>query len=137
MTPPLSTSWRTWGLFDWNRALFEHFFRLNEGEQDVPVSRLVVTSETMQVVTRTSDDADAVVDVFLDVVRVRLAGKDRNLCTDALQLEWAGIRGLAIPPFFAHLIVTCLAAARPGRTGNFRRQSADRVSGQPMERMDE
>lgn len=105
--------WREWRLRDWNAKLFSHCFGIAEGDSS-PVSRIVVTPE--ELLRLTADERaspDEAVAGFQTAVLDRLNQSRLSLCKDASRLEratWhAGID--TIPPYFAHLIVTCIAAS--------------------------
>jgi len=107
-------SWKEWRLQDWNRRLFDHFFGL-KGEDIGPVSRIVVTSEELLRLTEDSRAlAEEALQAFRLAVNTRLARSGVSLCKDAERLERATYRtgaGDDIPPYFAHLVVTCIAAS--------------------------
>lgn len=124
MNDPLSKvlpQWRTWTLSDWNDALFSYFFEARDNP--APVSRLVVTEgELAQVVQDSGTPPREIRDCFLGVLRQRLACTRHTLCTDADSFRWDPA-GDVPPPFFAHLVVTCLAASEAidgEHEGNFR-----------------
>jgi hypothetical protein len=113
-TPDSTRPWQEWGIREWNDALFGHFFCAPEGDT-VPVSRLVVNAEVLQRVTGDFQTAPKEIRAcFRNAVLVRLRQTGRSLCTDATAAEWASRRGHDIPPYFAHLAVTCLAASGTG-----------------------
>lgn len=113
-TPDSRRPWQEWGIREWNDALFEHFFRAPEGDT-VPVSRLVVNSEVLQRVTGDFQTAPKEIRTgFRNAVLARLRQTARSLCTDAIAAEWSSRRGHDVPPYFAHLVVTCLAASGTG-----------------------
>jgi hypothetical protein len=115
--------WQAWGLSDWNQKLFRYFFCASEDVVS-PVTRLVVTAEELRsAVSDAGASLHEVRSAFRNVIRSRLHTVRRSLCTDALALEWqSGPAG--IPPYFAHLVLTCLAASESGEEestdGNFR-----------------
>lgn len=105
--------WREWRLRDWNAKLFAHFFGTARGDGS-PVSRIVVTRDELVRVTADTQASSAdALEAFRAVVLKRLAHSGVSLCKDAERLERATYRTEidAIPPYFAHLVVTCIAAS--------------------------
>ena len=121
----------TWSLKEWNAALFRHFFRVIDGDS-TPVSRLVVTGGELRVVARAEAATPLQVhEWFRSAMRQRLAASGLSLCTDAMNLEWGTGRDKLqqVPPYFAHLVVTCVAAAGTS--------SAKRPQGEFRQRLNE
>jgi hypothetical protein len=119
-------TWREWGLAEWNERAFDHFF-LAGSDDSPPVTRIVVTPEELRRIAGAPDArAEEVRDVFRDVIRTRLRSQGKLLCRDACDLEWCGPPH-PIPRYFAHLVLTCLAASDVGDGAkkverNFRRR---------------
>lgn len=112
------SGWRNWYISAWNASLFQYFFLV--GDDPSPVSRLVITAEVMRrVVGDDGADACEVRNAFLDCIRGRLRNTRQSLCRDALSLPWNRnvTSARSIPPFFSHLVVTCLAASDAGDDG--------------------
>lgn len=106
-----SAKWRDWGLPEWNDALFEHFFGAQT--DPAPISRLVVTADELKrAVGDSSSPPQEVLTCFRAVVRKALAESGRTLCEDGVLRESAPRRevGVGLPRYFAHLVVTCIAA---------------------------
>src|SRR5262249_2931200 len=111
-----------------NNALFDFFFRA-QGDDAASLCRLVVTGDELQ---RLVEDPQAtpadVLGAFRSAIVRRLESANRTLCHDARNLEWDARRRDpdAVPPYFAHLVVTCIAAAGTGSTkrpnGQFRKR---------------
>lgn len=109
----LKQPWQEWGIDEWNCALFEHFFHAPEGDT-VPVSRLVINAEVLQQVAGDFRTARKEIRTgFRKAILARLKQSGRSLCADAIAAEWSSKPG-QIPPYFAHLAVTCLAASGTG-----------------------
>ena len=107
---PGAETLQSWTISEWNKRLFEYFFSISV-EGDEPVTRLVVTPEELQrVVGNDAISQDDVRDIFLKAIRVRLKA-EKKLLWDAFNLERHHTERYAIPPFFAHLVLTCLAAS--------------------------
>src|SRR6267143_3304472 len=107
---PGAETLQSWAISEWNKRLFEYFFSIAD-EGDEPVTRLVVTPEELQrVVGSDAVSQDNVHDTFLKAIRERLKA-EKKLLWDAFALEKRRTNRYAIPPFFAHLVLTCLAAS--------------------------
>jgi hypothetical protein len=120
--PQTGPEWQSWGLPQWNEALLDYFFRVRDGDT-TPVSRLVVTGEELRHVV--GDDQTSPLEIrnsFQQLIQRRLRTEAKSLCSDARSLRRG--RSETIPPFFGHLILTCLAAAESSEDGppegNFR-----------------
>jgi hypothetical protein len=103
----------TWSLADWNAALFDHFFRATDDDAG-PVNRIVVTGDELRAAAHAEGaKSHEVHEWFRRAVRQRLSVSGRSLCNDAMELEWriGEERIRKVPPYFAHLLVTCVAAA--------------------------
>src|SRR6266568_3607350 len=113
--PQTEPDWHSWELPEWNHALFDYFFRVCDGDT-TPVSRLVVTGEELRHVVGDEQASPLKVrNAFQEVILRRLRTQAKSLCCDARSLRWD--RSETIPPFFAHLVLTCLAAAESSEDG--------------------
>jgi hypothetical protein len=102
-----SANWKTWTAEQWGGALFEHFFAVTVGNRQ-PVSRLPVTSDLLAHVAEAAS-ASAAQEAYLAAIRCSPAEFRRIL-------SGAGLKSRAWlkedpPPFLAHLLFTCFAAA--------------------------
>ncbi len=126
--PQTSTeTWREWDIPYWNAALFQHYFA--SGQANAPVRRFAATAQEMKrVAGSTTASPSDVLQHFVKAFRKALSASQKSLCSDALSRPWDphNVRSGAIPPFFAHLLLTCFAAAVSGPDGqpegNFRRR---------------
>ncbi len=98
----LPSSWRNWTLPQWSQAFFHHFFEY--GDEDTPVTRLVITDATWSAVTGdTSIPPAQMQQAFLDQFPRTRRDLDCHLSNRACRLP--------LHDFFPYLILTCLVAA--------------------------
>lgn len=103
-----SHTWRSWNLSDWNAALFHHVFSATGGDA-APVSRIVLTDDEFGKVVGDLDQPPGVVlEAFRVAVLDRLRRRGVTLLRDARGIWYD--RDREIPPFFGHLVVTCIAS---------------------------
>lgn len=103
-----SSDWKTWDAQAWSRALFDRFF-VSAGP-DAAVSRLAITPDELAKATRnTSVEPAAARNAFLTAIRCSPSEFRSRLSLAGLARgAW---KGDAPPPFLAHLLFTCFAAA--------------------------
>lgn len=100
----LSSSWLNWTLHQWNQAFFHHFFEY--GDEDTPVTRLVITDATWSAVTGdTSTPPAQIQHAFLGQFTRTRRELNRHLSSQVIWFQ------LPIHDFFPYLILTCLVAA--------------------------
>ena len=118
-------SWHDWTSAEWNRRLFQLYF---EGDDDSarPVARLVVTPEKLREATGDPGAVPARVHhAFMRAVHLERSAFRKALSRRHLSeaQEWLGEQP---PPYFAHLLVTCIAATGTGdqelAQGDFRKR---------------
>jgi hypothetical protein len=98
-------AWKNWDAHEWGRALLHHYFM---GDDARPVSRLAISPEELaRAAGAPESDASAVRDAFLQSVRCAPTSFRRRLSSASLT-AW---NRRAEPPFLAHLLFTCFAAA--------------------------
>jgi len=98
----LPSSWRNWTLHQWSQAFFHHFFEY--GDEDTPVTRLVITDATWSAVTGdTSTPPAQIQQAFLSQFPRKRCVLDHHLSNRACRLP--------LHDFFPYLILTCLVAA--------------------------
>jgi hypothetical protein len=104
-------TWQDWNLAEWNRRLFEHFFQASD-EDDGAVSRLVVTDGELQGISgERNAPSSEVRKQFCSLLSSTLEERTgRGLIRQAREMEWTKAHD-HIPPYFAHLVLTCLAAS--------------------------
>jgi len=102
--PSRSPDWRSWNLYQWSEVLLDHYFRRSEGNDDEPVSSLVVVGEELaRAAGDPSADPDEVEAALIE--KVIRGAREKGL--------WAHARDrvrMAKPDYLAHLVVGCLAA---------------------------
>lgn len=102
--------WAQWTIEEWNERLLFHFFKKHDPD-DGPISTLLVTSEELAAVTGdTQADPKAVRDRFVDAVLSELP-ESTDLLAHAFESPFSPESSDILPPYVAHLVLTCVAAA--------------------------
>lgn len=113
--------WREWSVNDWNRALFDYFFK-DDGDHN-SVSRIVVNNNVLRSVAGGGATSDEAYNSFRRAVCEALDGENLAAVIDEVGRETRFSH--EYPGEFAYLAVTCYAATHAvetGEEGNFRRR---------------
>lgn len=108
--------WKSWRLDDWNDALVRSYFRRTDDEFGIVETRhIVVTAEQFKLVTGDlSADPQEAKNAFFQSLRAAiLSSSQGSLIKDAIDRleDWNPTSLEVVPPFFAHLLSVCCAAA--------------------------
>ena len=110
------SDFRAYKPVEWNRCLFDHYFRTPSADGQVVTSLLVTPEELARAVDETEPHAQDVRDAFVAALRPSVGGTlfSSHFRFFAKRSEdgWAiqGEEAKTPPPFFAHLVFACLAA---------------------------
>jgi hypothetical protein len=102
--------WRKWDIGAWGERLLEHFFGRYPGGEPGPVEILLVTAEEIAAGTgdASADPREAKAN-FLSAMMAEIG--DLSVMDHAFKAVWSPQAPEIIPPVFAHLMLSCLAAS--------------------------
>jgi hypothetical protein len=100
---------KNWQLHDWNEALLKHFFSALSGDA-VPVTKLYVTADELKKAVEAADSSPEEVRAqFISTVCETIGARSLGRDAEARGSRWDP-ESLAVPPFLAHLLLTCMIA---------------------------